>query len=331
MFRHAIAPARSYTRVANEVIRDQRLSSDAVRLLIWQLSLPPGVDLPLWQVAQRAGIKTTGFIRAKRQLAAAGYYHEWREQGRGGRWATEQLVSGVPLTAEEADAVRAGQPGAQIPAVGEPDSPSVGRYQDKDSRENTPQPPQPVPPEPEPGPTPEPDPEPKPEPTPEPGPIPEPAPVPPPKPQAGPPDRSAFVPAPFVAQGTHALTSVSRIERRLRLTAMDIARLAPLAGEWFQRGACLAEIREALTGGLPDHVHSAAGIIRNRLLRKMPDAPTFAEQRAAEQRFAPPPPVQPNAPAPPADDTSGAVAAARRGAAAVRAALRGGGAEMAPA
>ncbi|WP_116213250.1 hypothetical protein [Streptomyces olivoreticuli] len=321
MLRHAIAPASSFTQVANEIIRSPKLSSDAVRLLIWQLSLPPGVDLPLWQVAQRAGIKTTGFIRAKRELAAAGYYHEWREQGWGGRWATEQLVSGVPLTAEEADAVRAGQPGAQIPAVGQPESPSVGRYQDKDSGENTPQPPHPVPPEPDPEPTPDP----------EPAPEPEPDPVPPSKPQADPPDRSAFVPAPFVTQGVHALTSVSRIERRLRLTAMDIARLAPLAGEWFQRGACLAEVREALTGGLPDHVHSAAGIIRNRLLRKMPDAPTFAEQRAAEQRFAPPPPVQPNAPAPPAHDTSGAVAAARRGAAAVRAALRGGDAELAPA
>ncbi len=305
MLRHAIAPARSFTQVANEIIRSPKLSSDAVRLLIWQLSLPPGADLPLWQVAERAGIKTTGFIRAKRELAAAGYYHEWREQGRGGRWATEQLVSGVPLTAEEADAVRAGQPGARIPAAGQPESRSVGRYQDKDSEKNTPQPPQPAGPEPEP--------------------------VPPPEPQAAPPDRSAFVPAPFVTQGTHALSTVSRTERRLRLTGMDIARLAPLAGEWFQRGACLAEVREALTGGLPDHVHSAAGIIRNRLLRKMPDAPTFAEQRANERRFAPPPPVQPNAPAPPADDTSGAVAAARRGAAAVRAALRGAGAEMAPA
>ncbi|MEU2872427.1 hypothetical protein ABZ769_24970 [Streptomyces olivoreticuli] len=317
MLRHAIAPACSFTQVANEIIRSPKLSSDAVRLLIWQLSLPPGVDLPLWQVAQRAGIKTTGFIRAKRELAAAGYYHEWREQGRGGRWATEQLVSGVPLTVEEAAAVRAGRPGADIPAVGGPGSPSVGRYQDKDSRENTPQPPQPVPPEPEPWPTPEPD------------PTPEPAPVPPPKPQADPPDRSAFVPAPFVTLGTHALTSVSRIERRLRLTAMDIARLAPLAGEWFQRGACLAEFREAMTGGLPDHVHSAPGIIRNRLLRKMPDAPTFAEQRATERHFTPP--ERPVDVAPPADDTSGAVEATRRGMAAVRAALRGAGPEMSPA
>ncbi|MEV6671798.1 hypothetical protein [Streptomyces sp. NPDC051162] len=140
------------------------------------------------------------------------------------------------------------------------------------------------------------------------------------------------MPAPFVAQGAHALTSVSRTERRLRLTVMDIASLAPLAGEWFQRGASLAEIREALTGGLPDHVHFAAGIIRNRLLRKMPDAPTFAKQRAAEQRFAPPPPpVRPTAPAPPADDTSGAVAAALRGAAVARAALRGVEVVMAPA
>ncbi|MFF4533959.1 hypothetical protein ACFY1P_32405 [Streptomyces sp. NPDC001407] len=269
------------------------------------------------RASQLAGIKTTGFIRAKRELAAAGYYHEWRVQGCGGRWTTEQLLSGVPLTAEEAAAVRAGRPSAQNPVVGRPGCRSVGRYQEEDTRGKTPQPPQPpqpVPPEPEPDRDPEPD------------PVPPPA----PKPRAAKPDRPPCIPPPFVAQGAHALTSVSRTDRQLRLSGVDIARLAPLAGEWFQRGAGLAEVREALTGGLPDHVHSAAGLIRNRLLRKMPDAPTFAEQRAAEQRFAPPP-VQPHAPAPPAHDTSGAVAAARRGAAAVRAALCGGGPEMAPA
>lgn len=328
MFRHAIAPPRSFTQVANEIIRHPKLSSDAVRLLIWQLSLPPGVDLPLWQVAQRAGIKTTRFIRAKRELADAGYYHEWREQGPGGRWATEQLVSGVPLTAEEAAAVRSGQPGARIPAVGEPERRVVGRYPREKTGEKNNQPPHPAPPEREPDP----------EPKPEPDQAPEPQPVPPPKPQAEPVDRPATVPPPYVTQGGHALTSVSRTERRLRLSGMDIARLAPLAGEWFQRGACLAEVREALTGGLPAHVHSAVGLIRNRLLRKMPDAPTFAEQRALERRFAPSArpdapasPVRPEAPDPRALDASGAVAATRRGAAAVRAALRGAGGEMSPA
>ncbi|MFI1796996.1 hypothetical protein ACH427_06485 [Streptomyces sp. NPDC020379] len=141
MLRHAIAPPRSFTQVANEIIRHPKLSSDAVRLLIWQLSLPPGVDLPLWQVAQRAGIKTTRFIRAKRELAAAGYYHEWREQGPGGRWVTERLVSGVPLSAEEAAAVRSGQPGARIPAVGGPERRVVGRYPgEKTGEKNRPPP-----------------------------------------------------------------------------------------------------------------------------------------------------------------------------------------------
>ncbi|MEV4925070.1 hypothetical protein [Streptomyces roseoverticillatus] len=55
-------------------------------------------------------------------------------------------------------------------------------------------------------------------------------------------------------------------------------------GEWFQRGAAMADLREALTDGLPSTVHSPAGLIRNRLLRKMPPVPTFAEQRAAELR-----------------------------------------------
>ncbi|MCC3768392.1 hypothetical protein K6I34_000235, partial [Streptomyces sp. UNOC14_S4] len=296
MLRHAIAPAHGFTRVANDIIRHGGLSSDAVRLLIWALSLPPGVNIPLWEVARRAGIKNTGFIRAKRELASAGYLHEWREQRERGRWVTVQLVSGEPLDAGEAAAARAAQsPSPGNPAVGEPGGRSVGDYPYKDDGEKTYQPPQPaVPPEreegtapervrarvpeaepdpepepdPDPEPEPDPDPEPEPDPDPEPEPDPDPEPVPVPVPDPEPvsvPDPVVTLPPEYVQSGAYVLTSVSRTERRLRLTGSDIAGLAPLAGEWFQRGACVAEVREALTGGLPSHVHSAAGIIRNRL------------------------------------------------------------------
>jgi hypothetical protein len=107
MLRHAIAPARFFTQVPNDIIRHPRLSSDAVRLLTWQLSLPEGADEALSRTAARAGIGKCAFLRAKGELKAEGYLHEWREQGVRGLWSTVQLVSNVPLTGEEAAAVRA--------------------------------------------------------------------------------------------------------------------------------------------------------------------------------------------------------------------------------
>ncbi|MEU4210238.1 hypothetical protein AB0F13_09620 [Streptomyces sp. NPDC026206] len=144
MLKHAIAPAGFFTQVPNEILRHPRLSAAAVRLLTWQLSLPDGSGQPLSETAERAGIKKTAFIRAKRELLAEGYVHEWRRQGEGGRWTTRQLVSNVPLTPEEARAVRdGGQPTAQEPTVGEPAPRAVGRPQEK-TEENTPHPPHPL-------------------------------------------------------------------------------------------------------------------------------------------------------------------------------------------
>lgn len=282
MLRHAIAPTGNFTQVPNEIIRDSRLSSDAVRLLLWQLSLPPGVHVPLWQAAERIGIKKTAFLRAKNELLRAGYLHDWRLQDAAGRWTRPQLVSNTPLTAEEAVAIRDGSPTAAEPAVGEPTAPAVGRHPDN-TGENTSPPPH----------------------------------------------------HPLAERGAQALTAVTRGNRRLRLSSRDVRALAPLAAEWLQRGATLGELREALTADLPDRVRSATGLLRNRLLRKMPDPapepvprpaplracgggcgrvfrPVTGEERCRDCR-------RENAPA--AYGTSGAVAATRRGIVAVREAL----------
>ncbi|MBO0654774.1 hypothetical protein J1792_18940 [Streptomyces triculaminicus] len=307
MLKHAIAPARFFTQVSNEIIRHPRLSAEAVRLLTWQLSLPDGVDQPLSETAKRAGIKKTAFGRAKGELKAEGYVHEWHRQGSRGRWSTTQLVSNVPLSAEEALAVRDGDrpaepPAAVEPAVGEPEGRSVGRSQDN-TEENTHNPPS--------------------------------------------------QPSRLIERGALALASISHRERQLRLTGREVSGLAPLAAEWLLRGASLTDLREALTLGLPERVHSAAALVRDRLMRKMPPVPSFAEQRTVLD--APPEPrvasmrecqgdhVQPRLFRPVAGETlcsacrreraEEAVAesvseasppAAARGAAAVRAALRAG-------
>ncbi|MFF4156321.1 hypothetical protein [Streptomyces sp. NPDC001678] len=215
MLRHVIAPTRFYTPISNEIIRHPRLSSDAKCLLLWQLSLPPGVDESLSESARRAGIKKTAFGHAKRELIAEGYVHEWRLPGPRGRWSTTQLVSNVPLTEAEALALRDGDepPTATPPAPGQPTDRAVGRPQEN-TGEETP----------------------------------------------NPPDRA-----------TGVLATISGSERRLRLSGRDIRALAPLAAEWFSRGATVAELREALTSGLPDVVRSPAALTRDRLTRKMPD------------------------------------------------------------
>ncbi|MFG2183105.1 hypothetical protein ACGFLS_30910 [Streptomyces abikoensis] len=275
MFRHAIAPTRFYTPVSNEIIRHPRLSSDAKCLLLWQLSLPPGADEALSESARRAGIKKTAFGRAKRELLAEGYVHEWRRSGPRGRWSTTQLVSNVPLTAAEALALRDGDqpPTDAPPAPGRPTGHAVGCPQEN-TGENTPNP-----------------------------------------------------------RATAALTALSRSERRLRLSARDVRALAPLAAEWFSRGATIAELRDALTSGLPDAVRSPVGLARDRLTRKMPDP--------APEPTPPPTPLRSCAggcgrvfrpvsdeaacrdcraerAADDAADASGAIAATRRGMAAIR-------------
>ncbi len=246
MQNQAIAAMSFYTKVPNEIIRHPRLSSDAKYLLTYALSLPDISKLSLWDVAKRAGMKKTAFTRAKRQLIAEGYVHEWRRQGPDGRWSTDQMLSNQPLTAEEALALRDGEsrgdgdghddddrpsaeapadeapagenPADETPALGGPEPQGVGRSQEEKTGGKNPN-----------------------------------------------------RPHPLAERAAHALAAVSRGERRLRLSGRDILALAPLAAEWLSRGATLGELRTALTAGLPEVVHSPAGLTRNRLVRKMPD------------------------------------------------------------
>lgn len=138
MLRHAIAPARFFSQVPNEILRHPRLSSDAVRLLTWQLSLPDDAKDPLSKTARQAGIGKCAFSRAKSELKREGYLHEWRQQGGRGLWSTVQLVSNVPLKPEQALALRDGAPAGGNPAAGEPTGRTVGRHPEKPVLENTP-------------------------------------------------------------------------------------------------------------------------------------------------------------------------------------------------
>ncbi|WP_328944485.1 hypothetical protein OG259_26220 [Streptomyces sp. NBC_00250] len=151
IYRHFNAPSRAFTQFSHELIRHPRLSSDAVRLLTWQLSLPQGARESLSATAERARIGGCAFTRAKRQLKEEGFVHERRIQGPGGRWVTQQLVSSTPLTSDQAAKLLARTPdltctdpvspqvapSPRKPAAGRPTTPSTDGHPDKDLKEDT--------------------------------------------------------------------------------------------------------------------------------------------------------------------------------------------------
>ncbi|WP_329283001.1 hypothetical protein [Streptomyces sp. NBC_01451] len=69
------------------------------------------------------------------------------------------------------------------------------------------------------------------------------------------------------------LAALGRTAPALSLSEADCAALAPLVGEWFERGANEESVRHALTAGLPTPVHSPAALIRRRLTSKLPPEP----------------------------------------------------------
>jgi hypothetical protein len=69
------------------------------------------------------------------------------------------------------------------------------------------------------------------------------------------------------------LFRVLRPEPRLRLGMAEALALAPLVTPWLERGYGQRDLAEALLGGLPDRVHSAPALLRDRLTRKLPPAP----------------------------------------------------------
>ncbi|MEU6373435.1 hypothetical protein [Streptomyces sp. NPDC046909] len=127
-------------------------------------------------------------------------------------------------------------------------------------------------------------------------------PSPPPAPPAAPSERTALA--------AKLLGSLGRSEPRLTLGAAEALRLAPLVEAWWDAGASSAQVRAALTDGLPRRMYSAAAIIENRLRRKRPAPPTAAPVKVVEILQRTP-------------GESVYVDAARRGGALARALLRG--------
>ncbi|MFF1838340.1 hypothetical protein ACFVXE_29675 [Streptomyces sp. NPDC058231] len=249
MLWHAIAPSRRFTKASHDVVRHSRLNSDAKILLLYVQGLPEGLaDRPLSEHARKLGITGRAYQRAKKLLVEDGFLHEWHQQNDRGRWVTVQLFGNSPVTGEAAVGLRDGlgaaaPPMVQKPAVGQPRGRVVGGYEPvvEELGENSSRPPT------------------------EADAVREPEPV------SGPvPEVDA---APEVAEGERVLLSLRHVCRELHLGVREARSLAEAAAEWLRRGVSAADLRRALTSGLPeDGVRSAVGFLRHRLAAKLPEA-----------------------------------------------------------
>ncbi|MFE5656728.1 hypothetical protein ACFQ9H_11170 [Streptomyces sp. NPDC056517] len=264
IYRHFNAPSHAYSQFSHEIIRHPRLTSDAVRLLTWQLSLPQDAHESLSATAQRARIGGYAFTRAKRQLKEEGFVHERRVQGPGGRWATQQLVSSTPLTSGEAAQLLLARtplfactdlvtpqvvPSPRKPAAGQPTTPSTDGHPDKHLRKDTSN----LPGEPtEPAKAVD---------------VPAPAPVPADVPADGTPTSPRIEDARALVG---ALPLLSPALRHIPPGMRD--ELARLAARWLDAGHSSADVHKHVLRGLPGTgtpVHRPGGLVRY-LLRDVP-------------------------------------------------------------
>ncbi|MEV8566719.1 hypothetical protein AB0436_14285 [Streptomyces sp. NPDC051322] len=258
MLRHVIAPSGRYTKASHDVVRHPRLNNDAKILLLYIQGLPEhAAHKPLSELAQKLGLKGRAYQKAKEQLVAHGYVHEWRTQGDRGRWVTEQLVANLPLTVEQACGLRRGptpadaSPSTRVPAVGGPGRRVVGGYEpvEDHGEKTTPHPPSEAR---------------------TPG---EPCRAPEPAPDLGP-DPDPQPPAPELAEAERVLLSLRHSRRELHLGVREARTLAADAAKWLLRGVTAADLRRALLAELPhDGVRSAVGFLRYRLAEKLPGDP----------------------------------------------------------
>ncbi|WP_323138526.1 hypothetical protein [Streptomyces sp. NBC_01767] len=258
MLRHAIAPSARYTKASHDVVRHPRLSSDAKILLLYVQGLPDNATFqPLGELARKLGIKGRAYQKAKGQLVEYGYVHEWRSQGDGGRWVTEQLVANNPLTSEQACHVRATPPAASpvafpaarstappaprspsthSPTVGTPIAPTAGGYEpvEDHSDKTTPHPPS--------------------------------------EPELPAATASPAADPTLLARAERVLLSLRHSRRELHLGVREAAQLAVEAVKWLERGLGESDLRQALLAERPkEGVRSAVGFLRYRLAQKLPE------------------------------------------------------------
>ncbi|MFH8757948.1 MarR family transcriptional regulator [Streptomyces atroolivaceus] len=82
--------------------------------------------------------------------------------------------------------------------------------------------------------------------------------------------RTSVTPAVAASPAYLALAQLGCRDTRLALSAADCRTLEPLAADWFARGVDADYLTQALTAGLPAQVGSPVGLVRRRLIDKLP-------------------------------------------------------------
>ncbi|MEU0693669.1 hypothetical protein ABZ349_06725 [Streptomyces niveus] len=306
---HRTAPTRSYSTFTNALLRDRSISWCAAGVLMYLLSLPSGARASIRSLAEQRKEGRARIADALTDLERSGYLCRVLVKDRkSGELSTVYEVFDRPyldrVTAEPAE-------DGQNPASGEGTSGDTGPLP-TGVKTGEQEPPSPERAERDQGSGSGPDPD------------REPVPV-----------RKRRLPKVTVPEqlrsATELLLTLGRRDPRLTLGTAEAVRLAPLVGEWREAGASDAQLREALTGGLPVRVLSAPGILADRLRRKMPTRPPHpappAPRAECEDCGVPLTPsgvCHACTPGPPPPETHAFAAAARRGRALAREALTGG-------
>ncbi|GAA2266867.1 hypothetical protein GCM10010430_59970 [Kitasatospora cystarginea] len=269
MLVHRSAHARNFTVLPNAVLQDRRLSLAARGLLADLLSRPERWREDARQIADSSTDSRAAVRKALKELIVAGYYRVEKIRMPDGTIRSEAHVYDtpqIPGLSEAKELLEAAKPQVEPsvprPASGPSDSGHAGAHVVKNL-------------------------------------VKEPS-----LPSAGLAVGSPAVPAERRPEATGgragssvedldgplraaalALYQVLGAQPRLRLGEAEVAELAPLVAEWLAVGSGPAELAAALLPGLPETIHSPVGVIRSRLLRKLPMQPVPVERTAWASRM----------------------------------------------
>ncbi|WEH34879.1 hypothetical protein PZB75_16875 [Streptomyces sp. AM 4-1-1] len=250
---HRTRQTTCFSTFGNALLRDRSISWCAAGVLVYLLSLPEGA---------RASVRALAAQRREGRATIANALRELEDSRYLRRLVLKNADTGQLITVYEVFDSPYDQEMVQNLASGEPDTGVAGPLP-KGERTGEQVPPSPAHEH---------------EPHPDQRPVRRPRPRPAPSRRRKPvlPRLSALSVPEQLRSATELLLSLGRRDVRLTLGTAEAVRLAPKVEEWRAAGASDAQLREALTAGLPAQVLSAPGLVMDRLRRKLPTPPPAA-------------------------------------------------------
>ncbi|QES50423.1 DNA-binding protein [Streptomyces venezuelae] len=232
-----------YVKIGNHLAQHRELSITAIGLATHIQSLPAGAKVTVKSLSERFPEGEVRIAAALRELEEHGYLTRYRERLPSGQVVSHVISYNVPLALRRDDGPSPEPPAPKRKAPEDPEAPQA--------------PVEPVEPEgsvaaPPAQPTPE-----------------------PPAPAAVPalPEPSSAAGPELHAQAAELLARLRLRDPRLLLSERDVARLAPAAVAWLERGVRPAVVSGVLSGGLPpEPIRAPAALLAHRLRVLLPPA-----------------------------------------------------------